>query len=586
MATLKTMAISNMTSPDTREFQASLVLLLWDGFTGTNELAGDVTVKIGATGPLFQNSPAAQFVFANLPGGSYTVSVQSMANEPYYSPVNIPVTLPLQRPQDTLWNPQPVWLGYPDIVLADPNRMLDDPAQSAAYVGQRALATLLPTTAYPFPAGATLLRGAITTAGVPLTGALVTTVPAAIPGQFPVVVVGPTDAMSAAQTLTVVHAPVIESIDPPTVLAGVPGFTLTAEGTGFSAGAVLKWNNAALATTFLSSGGVEAQVSAAQVAAAAQVPIVVVNPDGTASNAETLTIAATAAAPAITSISPPSVTAGSVAFELSVNGTGFTPADVVDLNGAPLPTTWLSATQMNAQITAAQVAAAAQLNIVVSNPGPPPQSSNTATLSVVATPVINSLEPSAVIAGSAAFSLTVSGSGFVSGATVKAATTALTTTFLGTTELSAAVTADLIAAVGQLSITVSNPNGSTSAAKAIPVIAAPVISSITPSTVSAGSTPFTLVVEGSGFAPGAFVELDGTPLATTFIESAELNAIVPRNGYTTASDGMYVLFFDDLAGSSETVTLLVSHPSYPNPKSIRVTVMRGATVTTNIDMST
>jgi len=396
-------------------------------------------------------------------------------------------------------------------------------------------------------------------------------------------VVSPTGATSAAQQLGVVHGPVIDSIDPPAVIVGAQNFILTAEGSGFAAGAVLKWNGAALPTAFLSSGGLAAQVTAAQVATAAQIAIVVLNPDGTTSTQQTLTVAA---APALSSIDPPGVTAGGPAFQLSAYGTGFTPTAVVELNGAALSTTWVSSTQLDAQVTAAQVADAAQLNVAVMNPGPPLQTSNTQTLAVVSTPLINFLEPATVVAGGPAFSLTVTGSGFVSGATVKLAATALTTEFLGTTELTAQVTAAQVASAGQLSITASNPTGPVSNAQTLAVVAAPAISSLNPSTVSAGSAAFTLVVRGSGFASGSVVELNGTALATTFVDSTELDALVPRSGYTTGADGMFVLFFDDVSGSSETVTLIVSHPSYPNPKSISVTVLRGVTFTANIDMST
>src|SRR5271165_5577456 len=156
MSLLKTLV------PDFRELKLSLVLLFWDGYTGGNVLAGDVIVQIGGRKPLFQKAPVATFVFADLANDSYVVNVQSAANEPYYSPVNIPITLPFPRPEDTLWAQPPIWPGYPDIALSDPDKMLDDPGQTAAYLGQRAFTTLWPTTNYPFPAGATLLRGTIT----------------------------------------------------------------------------------------------------------------------------------------------------------------------------------------------------------------------------------------------------------------------------------------------------------------------------------------------------------------------------------------------------------------------------------------
>jgi len=62
-------------------------------------------------------------------------------------------------------------ITFPDVALADPTLPLGDPGQTAAYKAQRQAATLLPTNAYPFLAGATLIRGTIMSAGQPLANA-------------------------------------------------------------------------------------------------------------------------------------------------------------------------------------------------------------------------------------------------------------------------------------------------------------------------------------------------------------------------------------------------------------------------------
>ena len=111
---------------------------------------------------------------------------------------------------------------------------------------------------------------------LPLSGALVTTSPLAQPGQYSVVVSSPSGVTSAAQSLTVVNAPVIDSIDPPLVIVGAASFMLTVEGSGFQPGTVLKWNASVLPTTFLHSGSLLAQVSADLVAAAARVAVIAV----------------------------------------------------------------------------------------------------------------------------------------------------------------------------------------------------------------------------------------------------------------------------------------------------------------------
>ena len=72
-------------------------------------------------------------------------------------------------------------------------------------------------------------------------------------------------------------------------------------------------------------------------------------------------------------------------------------------------------------------------------------------------PVISGISPAFESAGSAAFTLTVTGTGFMNGSTVYWGTTALTTTYGSATQLTAAVTAAEIASAGIAAITVQTP---------------------------------------------------------------------------------------------------------------------------------
>lgn len=71
--------------------------------------------------------------------------------------------------------------------------------------------------------------------------------------------------------------------------------------------------------------------------------------------------------------------------------------------------------------------------------------------------VNNPLVPTSVAPGGAQFTLTVNGTGFVSGATVNWNRAALTTTFVSSSRLTATVPAAKIATAGTASITVTNP---------------------------------------------------------------------------------------------------------------------------------
>jgi hypothetical protein len=571
-----------MNSPDVRELQASLVLLLRDAVTDASVLEGDVTVTIGSNVPSpvvpMRKTPDATFVFVGLAAGSYKVSVRSSADAPYYQPLDFPIQLPLTSPVGSPW-PQP-WPGYPNVTLADPTKTLNDPGQTAVYLAQREQTALQPTTSYPFPAGTTLVRGIVTAAGVPITGAVVSTALLAQTGPSPVVVVNPDGTESPAQPVTVVATPVITALDPPAVIAGSPDFPLTVIGTGFNAGATVKLAGAAIPATFVSDEVIVAKVSAAAVAVVGAAAVVVNNPGGSSSNQQQLTVAAS---PAITGLDPATVAAGSPALQLTVTGSGFAGNAAIDIDGNPINTTVANSTQVSATITAAQVAGAGALNVTVVNPGPPPQASNVQALAIVNGPVIRALQPSTLVAGSPAFALAVSGSGFVAGSAINLNGAAVATVFLGATQLTAQVAAAQVAAAGPINVTVSNPGGAGSAAQVLTIVATPTIVSLAPATVTAGSGAFRLAVQGSGFVPGSVVELSGTALTTTYISDTQLDAYVPRNGYTTGVDGTFVLLFDDLAKATETVQLAVTLPGVANQKLQSVTVQRDTTVSVAID---
>lgn len=73
--------------------------------------------------------------------------------------------------------------------------------------------------------------------------------------------------------------------------------------------------------------------------------------------------------PAIAQLNPGSVTAGSAAFQLEVDGTSFVSGAVVNFNGVAEPTTFVSSTKVEASIPASAVAGPATVTVTVTNPG-------------------------------------------------------------------------------------------------------------------------------------------------------------------------------------------------------------------------
>jgi uncharacterized protein (TIGR03437 family) len=330
----------------------------------------------------------------------------------------------------------------------------------------------------------------------------------------------------------------ILSLNPSSVVAGSAGFTLNITGAGFASGAAAQWNGAPLQTTFTSATQLSATVPASLITLAGSANVTVVNPGGAVSNIAPLTI--TLVNPTLSSLSPTSVPAGGPAFTLTVNGGGFNGATTVVWNGTTLPTTFVNSSQVTVSVAANLIASpgSALVQLVMPLGGLQPTKNFLITSSA---PTISSLSPSSTAAGGAAFSLTVNGSGFASGAAVEWNGTALPTTFVGATQLTAAVPANLIAAAGGAAVTVANPTGPASFAVTFTIAAipaGPAITSFSPSSATVGGSTFTLTVTGTGFLSGATVQWSGTPLATTYVSSTQLNAVVPASLIAAAGGGL------------------------------------------------
>jgi hypothetical protein len=74
--------------------------------------------------------------------------------------------------------------------------------------------------------------------------------------------------------------------------------------------------------------------------------------------------------PAISQLSPNSMTAGGAAFTLTVNGTRFNSNAVVNWNGMAISaTTYVSGQQLMMNIPAASIASSGSVQVTVTNPG-------------------------------------------------------------------------------------------------------------------------------------------------------------------------------------------------------------------------
>src|SRR6476646_7724897 len=141
----------------------------------------------------------------------------------------------------------------------------------------------------------------------------------------------------------------------PITTINIPGIN------GFPGNQLIRWGQNGLA--FTTSGGQIILVAGNfldPIAVPPPAPVVVPTPAPTPTP--------TAQTPTITSLSPGGAIAGGPSFTITVNGTNFLNNSVVQFNSTPLVTTFISATQLQATVPAAQITFAGVAQVAVANP--------------------------------------------------------------------------------------------------------------------------------------------------------------------------------------------------------------------------
>lgn len=179
-------------------------------------------------------------------------------------------------------------------------------------------------------------------------------------------------------------------------------------------------------------------------------------------------------------------------------------------------------------------------------------------------PVLSGMSPAFTSAGGAAFTLTLTGTGFISSSKAYWGSTALTTTYVSATQLTAQVTAANIATAGATAVTVQTPTpgGGTSNAMQFEVDTTgststpPTFTTVT-ATVTAGSTasyPVTL----PAMVTSATVTCLNLPAGATCSYSSTTNALTITTASTTPA-GTYqitVVFTETVTGAAASWILL------------------------------
>jgi|GEM_PF-2178588 len=260
-------------------------------------------------------------------------------------------------------------------------------------------------------------------------------------------------------------------------------------------------------------------------------------------------------APAISSLVPNTISAGSPGFTLTVNGTRFLTGATVLWNGTSLTTTLVSDSQLTAVVPAALVASTGVASVTVKNTNGQVSSAVNFTITALPQFSITGLNPSSAVAGGPAFTLTITGTNFTAGATVHFGSTVLTPSSVTPTQIAVTVPATLIAAAGTQAVTVTQLSATSNSLTFTITASKVTITSIAPNSVVAGISGVAIMITGTGFTSDATVVFGGTTLAPISVTATQILVSVPAA--LIASLGTPSVYVTQPSGGSNAVTFII-----------------------------
>ena len=420
---------------------------------------------------------------------------------------------------------------------------------------------------------------------------LLTAADIATSGSLSLTAVNPTPGggTSTAATLTVSPvatnpAPTITAVLPASVTVGSSTPVIAVAGTGFVPTTVIDVNGSSRTTTFTSPTQVNVLLTTADVASGGSLSLTAVNPTPGGGTSTAATVSVLNPAPALTAISPASVlTTTSTPSTITLTGRGFLPSSTVQFNGTNRATTYVSATQLTFQLTAADQSTAQTAEVTVVNPTPGGGSSFPAQLNILQplpTPVITQVSPSQFLVGSAATTITVTGTSLIeqtpNGLVTLAGSIEWNGTPLKTLEwgeygpqdtVTATVPASLLASIGTASITfvstVATPATSNAVQVSITNPPAPTLTYISPASGPINTAaPVTLT--GTGFTSSSTVAVNGVTISSTYVNSNELTVTIPAANIAVPGNANITVTTPAPGGGTTSPLTYTAYVSIPN----------------------
>jgi IPT/TIG domain len=298
--------------------------------------------------------------------------------------------------------------------------------------------------------------------------------------------------------------------------------TVTIKGSDFVKGATVTIGGKASSVTVHSETELTAVTAAGS---AGSDEVVVTDTNGTSTGGPSYTYVAPPK-PTVSAISPAEGSTVS-ATSVTITGSGFVSGATVKIGGKASSVKVLSSTEITAKTP---TSAAGSDEVVVTDADGTSSGGPSYTYVAPPVPTVSAISP---VEGSTAAgtSVTVTGSGFVSGASVKIGGKATAVTVVSPTEITARTPAHV---AGSYEVAVTDLDGTSSAGPSYTYVAPPKprVDSISPNEGStSGATAVTIT--GSGFVAGATVKIGGKATSVTVVSATEITAKTPSSGATS-----------------------------------------------------
>jgi uncharacterized protein (TIGR03437 family) len=295
--------------------------------------------------------------------------------------------------------------------------------------------------------------------------------------------------------------------------------------------------------------------------------------------------------PAITLLSPSSADINGPTLMLDVNGSNFISSSAVYWNGAALPTTFVSATELMATIAASDLAQPGPSRVNVMTPAPGGGTSNFSMFTVVGSlaPLLSQASPAGLTVGGPSATINVTGQNLVSASVVRWNGSALPTTFVSSTSLNTTVPASDLTTVGTAEVTIYTPpiGGGTSAAVSFAILPPPTTNAggvLNSASSTPNLVPGSLAsVYGAHFGAGGFNESTAfiLPEPTTAAGvSVTLNGITAPLSYVGPNQVNFQMPWE-LQGQPNAALVVVANGVSSQPQTVSLSAAAPAMFTVN-----